>query len=175
MKLTFYFYKHQSLFWAALVAIVAGGIFAWIEMPKLEDPTMSIKQAMVVTFYPGASAHEVELEVTAVLEDELRTLRNVDDISSTSSNNISNISLMLTLSVPPEEMEQRWDILRRKVQMAAMRLPQGAMQPIVIDDVSDIYGMFYLYCAQAHVLPYRRWLYLFGNAKIRPHDTARTA
>ena len=150
MKLTFFFYKHQSLFWAALVMIVVGGMFSWLAMPKLEDPTVSIKQAMVVTYYPGAKAYEVELEVTSVLEDELRTISNVLDIWSTSKDNLSTISISLTLSVPPGEMEQRWDILRRKVEIAAMQLPQCAMPPVVIDDVSDIYGMFYYLTADGY-------------------------
>ncbi len=148
MKLTDFFYKNQTLFWALLVMVVFGGIYAYSVMPKLEDPAMSIKQAMVMAYYPGASAHEIELEVTSVLEDELQALGNISQISSTSSENISVITLELELSVPPKEMEQRWDILRRKVQLASMKLPQGAMQPIVIDDVSDIYGMFYYITAE---------------------------
>lgn len=150
MKLTEYFYKHQTLFWALLVMIVFGGIFSYFVMPKLEDPTVSIKQVMVMTYYPGASAHEVELGVTAVLEDELQTLSNIDFISSVSKDNLSIITVGLELSVPHKEVEQRWDILRRKVQMASMQLPQGAMQPIVIDDVSDIYGMFYYITADGY-------------------------
>ncbi|SFK32288.1 efflux RND transporter permease subunit [Proteiniphilum acetatigenes] len=150
MKLTDFFYKNQTLFWAVLVMVVFGGIFAYSVMPKLEDPAISIKQVVVMTYYPGASAHEVELEVTSVLEDELQALSNVSGISSTSSENMSVINLELELSVPPKEMEQRWDILRRKVQMASMKLPQGAMQPIVIDDVSDIYGMFYYITADGY-------------------------
>lgn len=150
MKLTEYFYKNQTLFWALLVMIVLGGIFAYLVMPKLEDPTVSIKQAMVMTYYPGASAHEVELEVTSILEEELQALSNVDFLSSTSSDNISIVTIGLELGVPPKEVEQRWDILRRKVQMAALQLPQGAMAPIVIDDVSDIYGMFYYITADGY-------------------------
>ncbi|MEA4918574.1 efflux RND transporter permease subunit [Proteiniphilum sp.] len=150
MRLSEFFYKHQTLFWAVLVMVVLGGVFAYSVMPKLEDPTISIKQAAVVTYYPGASAHEIELEVTSILEEELQTLSNLTGISSSSSDNMSVINLELELSVPPKEMEQRWDILRRKVQMASMKLPQGAMQPIVIDDVSDIYGMFYYITADGY-------------------------
>ena len=150
MKLTGFFYYNRTVFWVLMVLIVAGGIFSYRVMPKLEDPAVSIKQAMIFTYYPGASAHEVELEVTAVLEDDLRTISNVSDIESISSDNISMITVELALSVPPKEMEQRWDILRRKVQLASMKLPQGAMQPVVIDDISDIYGMFYYITADGY-------------------------
>ena len=70
---------------------------------------------MVVTYYPGASAHEVELEVTSVLEDELRTLSNISDMESVSSENMSTITINIDMAVPVEGLEQRWDILRRKV------------------------------------------------------------
>jgi len=150
MKLTDFFYQRRTLFWVMLAMIVAGGILSYSIMPKLEDPAVSIKQAMIVTYYPGASAHEVELEVTSVLEDELRTVSNVSDIWSYSSDNVSTITLVLALSVPPKEMEQRWDILRRKVQLAALKLPQAAMPPVVVDDVSDIYGMFYYITADGY-------------------------
>ncbi|MCL2511800.1 MAG: efflux RND transporter permease subunit, partial [Bacteroidales bacterium] len=150
MTITQYFYKNRTLFWLLMVMIVAGGILSYKIMPKLEDPTVSIKQAMVVTYYSGASPHEIELEITAVLEDELRTISNVSDIWSYSSDNLSIITVTLALSVPPKEMEQRWDILRRKVQLASVKLPPGAMQPVVIDDVSDIYGIFYYITADGY-------------------------
>ena len=150
MRLTEFFYRRPTLFWVLMAMIVAGGVLSYLVMPKLEDPVISIKQAMIVTYYPGASAHEVELEVTSVLEDELRTISNVSDIWSYSSDHVSTITLVLALSVPPKEMEQRWDILRRKVQMASVKLPQAAMQPVVVDDVSDIYGIFYYITADGY-------------------------
>lgn len=150
MKLSQFFYNRQSLFWSLLVMIVVGGVLAYLVMPKLEDPPISVKQAMVITYYPGASAHEVELEVTSLLEDELSTISNLDFVSSTSYDNISIITISIELSVPPKELEQRWDIMRRKVQFASLRLPQGAMDPIVIDDVSEIYGMFYSITADGY-------------------------
>ncbi|MDR0368822.1 MAG: efflux RND transporter permease subunit [Bacteroidales bacterium] len=150
MKISEFFYQRQTLFWSLLVMIIAGGIFAYSVMPKLEDPTISVKQAMVITYYPGASAHEVELEVSAVLEDELSTISNVENIYSTSCDNMSVVHVEIALEVPPKELEQRWDILRRKVQMASLKLPQSVMQPIVVDDVSDIYGMFYCLTAEGY-------------------------
>ncbi len=141
--LTEFFLKRKTLFWTLMAAIVAGGVFAYFKMPKLEDPLIAIKQAMIVTPYPGASAHEVELEVTAIMEEELRTINKVLDIQSTSSDNVSMIMLSLEGTVPDREVEQYWDMLRRKVQNAAERLPSGAMPPIVMDDISDVYGMFY--------------------------------
>lgn len=143
MGITDFFLKKKTLFWSLIVAIVVGGIYAYIKMPKLEDPLIAVKQAVVIVPYPGASAHEVELEVTEIMETELRTISNVRDIQSTSSDNMAMIHLSLENTVPERNVEQYWDMLRRKVQNAAARLPSGAMAPIVMDDVSDVYGMFY--------------------------------
>ena len=74
MKLSKYFIKRPTLFWSLMVAIILGGIYSYSKMPKLEDPEISIKQANVVILYPGASAHEVELEAVAVLEEALRSM-----------------------------------------------------------------------------------------------------
>jgi multidrug efflux pump subunit AcrB len=142
-KFVDFFLKRQTLFWAFLTIIVTGGVYAYMVMPKLEDPLISVKQVMVITYYPGASAHEVELEVTEIMEEELRTINNISDIRSTSSDNLSMITVNIDFSVPADEIEQRWDILRRKVANAASRLPSGAMAPVVVDDVSDIYGIVY--------------------------------
>jgi multidrug efflux pump subunit AcrB len=143
IHLSEYSFRNKTVFWCMIFAIVAGGIYSFIVMPKLEDPEIAVKQAMIITPYMGASAHEVELEVTAVIEEELRTMNNVQDIQSNSTENISSVAVSLEFTVPDKDIEQRWDMLRRKVQNAAKRLPQGAMSPIVIDDVSDVYGMFY--------------------------------
>ena len=77
MKITEFFVKRPTLFWSLMVGILLAGIFAFTRMPKLEDPAVAVKQAMVMVPYMGASAHEVELKVAQVMEDELRTLPDV--------------------------------------------------------------------------------------------------
>ena len=58
-----------TLFWSFMAAIIIAGILSFMRMPKLEDPAVATKQAMVVVPYPGATAHEVELEVAQTLEE----------------------------------------------------------------------------------------------------------
>lgn len=72
MKITEFFVRRPVLFWSLMAAILIAGILSFIQMPKLEDPAVSAKQAMVVVPYPGASAHTVELEVAQMMEEELR-------------------------------------------------------------------------------------------------------
>src|SRR5690554_5395924 len=112
-------------------------------MSKLEDPEIKVKQAMVVTTYPGASAHEVELEVSEPLENNIRSMKGVETVISRSMNDVSIIEVHLELTVPDSEVEQQWDILRRKVNDTKGSLPPGASEPVVKDDFGDVYGMFY--------------------------------
>ena len=136
-------YKYRVFYWTLVAALVFGGVYAFIKIAKLEDPEIVVMQAMVVTIYPGASAEEVEEQVTNVLENEIRTIDNIALIKSTSAANTSQISVTLSFTVPEDEITQYWDVLRRKVNGAVSKLPSGCMAPMVMDDFSDVYGMFY--------------------------------
>lgn len=143
MNITEYALQNRALVNFFIVVLVAGGIFAFASMSKLEDPELKVKQAMVITVYPGASAHKVELEVTDVLEKSVRSMGEVDNIQSKSMADVSQITVELSSTVSPDELEQKWDMLRRKVANAQAELPSGAVASVVLDDFGDVYGMFY--------------------------------
>ena len=126
-----------------VLCIIIGGIFSYNSMSKLEDPALKVKQAMVVTTYPGASAHQVELEVTDPIEKAVREMSTVDNVQSSSFADLSLITVELQTTVPNDGVEQEWDMLRRKVANAQASLPSGASASIVKDDFGDVYGMFY--------------------------------
>lgn len=126
-----------------IVVLLLGGVFAFMEMSKMEDPEIRVKQALVVTVYPGASAHEVELKVSDVLEKAIRSMGDVDYVESRSMNDLSLITVNMLSTVPDDEIEQKWDILRRKVNDAQSQMPDGARPSVVQDDFGDVYGMFY--------------------------------
>ncbi len=123
--------------------LVVGGALAFYDMSKLEDPEIKVKTALVITPFPGASPHEVELEVTDLLEKNIRSMGNLDKLTSRSMNDVSFISVELSKLVPADEVNQYWDILRRKVADVQSQLPEGARPSIVKDDFGDVYGMFY--------------------------------
>lgn len=136
-------FDNHNLINFLIVVLVLGGVLAASDMSKLEDPEIKVKQAMVVTTYPGASAHQVELEVTDVLEKSIRKMGNIDYIESYSYNDLSIIQVELLSTVPDAEVEQYWDMLRRKVGDAQSSLPSGASEPQVRDDFGNVYGMFF--------------------------------
>ena len=80
--LTEFFVKRPIIFWSFVVGVLFMGVFSYNNMPKLEDPAVAVKQASVVLVYPGATAHEVELEAVQVMEDELRTLAWGTDVDA---------------------------------------------------------------------------------------------
>ena len=135
--------KNRKLVTFAVLCITLGGILSFYQMPKLEDPELKVKQAMVVTTYPGASAHEVELEVTDKIEKSIREMRSIKSLESQSMNDLSIITVELLTTTPNDAVEQEWDMLRRKVENASHSLPSGASSPVVRDDFGDVYGMFY--------------------------------
>ena len=143
MNLSESVFKRKKIVYFLLLAIVIGGVFSYKHLSKLEDPEIQILAANVITVYPGASAHEVELKVTKVIENDLSALSDIRKITSRSEANVSVIQVILKFNVPQNEVQQRWEFLRRKLELAVPKLPQGVQTPIVIDDMNDVYGMFY--------------------------------
>ena len=143
MDISKWAFQNRNLVYFLVAVLLLGGVYSCYEMSKLEDPEVKVKLAMVVTTYPGASAHQVELEVTDVLEKKIRTMGNIDNVESYSYNDLSIIQIELLSTVKDEDVEQCWDMLRRKVSDACALLPPGASTPMVKDDFGNVYGMFY--------------------------------
>lgn len=153
MKITEFFMRRPVLFWSLMTAILIAGVLSFVQMPKLEDPAVSAKQAMVVVMWPGASAHEMELKVAQMMEEELWALPNVKKVKTECQNSSAMFTVEFQMTVLNKELEQHFDLLRRKVNDAASRLPQGCYSPIVVDDMMDVYGIFYALTADGYDYP----------------------
>lgn len=143
MDITKWAFNNRNLIYFLIAVLLAGGALSCYQMSKLEDPEIKVKLAMIVTTYPGASAHQVELEVTDVLEKSIRSMGHINSVESYSYNDLSLIQVELTTTTQDSEVEQCWDMLRRKVHDARASLPAGASTPIVKDDFGNVFGMFY--------------------------------
>jgi multidrug efflux pump subunit AcrB len=141
---------NSKLIYFLIFALLVGGAMSFYDMSKFEDPEIKVKQALVVTAFPGASAHQVELEVTDALEKSIRTMKNLEFVQSRSMNDVSIITVQLSTTVGNDEVEQLWDILRRKVADVQRHLPEGAGPSDVMDDFGDMYGMFYALTAEGY-------------------------
>ncbi|KKC99442.1 efflux RND transporter permease subunit [Photobacterium halotolerans] len=124
-----------------LVMFVAG-FSAYTDMSRLEDPEFTIKEALVVTPYPGASASEVEQEVSDELEIAVQQLGQLERVESKSERGMSTLTVTIKDNYDQETLPQVWDELRRKVNDAQSQLPPGAGPSIVLDDYGDVYSVF---------------------------------
>ncbi len=149
-KLAQFFVRRPTLFWSLMIGVILCGVFSYLQMPKLEDPAVPIKQVSVITLYPGAEATSVELDVAVPIEDALRTLPNVDKIKSDVTTGRAIIGVEFVKELPMSEIEQHFDLVRRKVADVSMKLPQGAMDPVVVDDMMDVYGLFYAFYGEGY-------------------------
>ncbi|MFL1800551.1 efflux RND transporter permease subunit [Plesiomonas shigelloides] len=142
MKLLDFFIKDNTRAWLLIILLGVGGVISFLNIGKLEDPAFTIKTAVIVTRYDGASAKQVEEEVTLPLERFIQQLPYVDNITSISGVGLSQITVSILDRYGPNELPQIWDTLRRRVADAALAFPPGVSPPFVNDDFGDVYGIF---------------------------------
>ena len=140
---TRFFLRNRALSWLLLGLVLAGGLFAYLNMGKLEDAPFTIKQALVTTSYPGASPMEVREQVTDILEEAIQSLGELYYLKSDNRAGLSKITVYVKKEIRAEDMQQLWDKLRRKVGDAQSKLPAGASPSVVNDDFGDVLGVFY--------------------------------
>ncbi|MCL9774504.1 efflux RND transporter permease subunit [Vibrio methylphosphonaticus] len=143
MKLAEFAIRQRTflLFFTAL-SIIAG-IYSYFDLGKLEDPSFTIKTAVVVTLYPGASAEQVEYQVTDTIETKLQEMGELNRLRSLSQPGVSMVFVDLKESLNSSRLPQQWDLLRRKVQDVKLQLPTTAQISIVQDEFSEVYGMLF--------------------------------
>lgn len=122
--------------------MLLAGFSAYLDMSRLEDPEFTIKEALVITAYPGASAIEVEQEISDELEQAIQQLGQVERVKSKSERGLSTITVKVKDNYDKSTLPQVWDELRRKVSDAQSNLPPGAGQSYVLDDYGDVYSAF---------------------------------
>ena len=133
-----YFLKNKAVTWLLLILVIGGGLFSYAKMGKLEDAPFTIKQALVLTPYPGASPSEVQTQVTDVLEEAIQSLGELYYLKTENRAGISKITVYVKKEIRADEMQQLWDKLRRKVGDVQSKLPAGAGPSVVR---VEIYGV----------------------------------
>ena len=143
MNLAEFFIKRKTFFWSLMVAILIAGVISFGNMPKLEDPAVCGKQCMIAIPYPGATAHEVELNVAKTVEKYLREIPNVRKVKSECSPSMAMFTVEFEMTVLMDDLEQYFDFVRRKINDLKPYLPSDCYDPVIIDDMMDVYGIFY--------------------------------
>ncbi len=128
------------LFLCALIAVA--GVSAYFSIGKLEDPTFTIKTAVVTAVYPGATAAEVESEVTSRIEDAVQAMGEIKRIRSHNMAGKALIYVDIKDKYSSSQLPQVWNVLRQKLYDVQPNMPQGSA--ILIDnDFGDVYGQYY--------------------------------
>ncbi len=143
MNAASYSIKNKTVMLVMILIIVVGGAISYLKLGRLEDPDFTIKQAVIYTQYPGATAEEVEEEVTEPLESAIQQLKQLDEVTSISRSGLSIIYAEMQEIYDAETLPQVWDELRRKINSAAEDLPPGVSKPEVNDDFGDVYGVLF--------------------------------
>lgn len=138
MSLTRAAIEKNRITFAFLFVILLAGLQAYRGMPQSEDPGFTIRTAMVLTYFPGASPERVEQLVTDKLEKAIQEIPQVDVINSQSKNGVSII--LVDVQERYKVMRPIWDDLRRKVDGARGDLPDGVIGPEVNDEFGDVFG-----------------------------------
>lgn len=121
------------------------GYFAYTQLPRFEDPEFIIRQAQVITPYPGATAQEVAEEVTDTIENAIQQLPGVKEVKSVSTPGLSEVTVEFTIASAKTRslLQQKFAALRAKISDTENQLPPNAIAPTVYDDFGDVYAQYY--------------------------------
>ena len=142
MNIAQFFIEQRITTLVLTVVMIGAGMVSYQGLSRLEDPEYTIKDALVITAYPGASAAEVEEEVSDKLETAVQKMGQLKRVVSKSDRGLSTLTVTIKDKFGAEKLPQVWDELRRKVGDAQGDLPPGAGTSLVVDDYGDVYGIF---------------------------------
>ncbi|WP_282027580.1 efflux RND transporter permease subunit [Ruegeria faecimaris] len=134
--------------WLVILIALFGGIWGFLSLGRLEDPAFTIKNAVIATQYPGATAEQVALEVSEPLESAIQQMGEVKTITSMNQPGFSLIEVEINSAYDGTELPEIWTKLRAKVRDASRELPSGVGEPLVNDGFGDVFGLFYAVTAE---------------------------
>lgn len=142
MNIAQFFIERRVTTLVLSIVMLGAGLLAYQGLSRLEDPEFTIKEALVITSYPGASAAEVEEEVTDRLEKGIQKMGQLKFLESKSDRGLSTLTVTIKDKYDKTTLPQVWDELRRKVGDVQSELPPGVGTSLVVDDYGDVYGIF---------------------------------
>jgi len=166
--------RNDRVVFVAMLIVLVGGLVAYQKMGRLEDPEFTIKEALIITPYPGASAEEVAKEVSNPIESAVQQLDQLRRVDSESSRGMSVVTAVIQDRFHKDTIPQVWDELRRKIADVQPQLPPSVRgKSMVIDDFGDVYGIFLAITGEGYSFPelrryaefLRRELQLVRNVK----------
>lgn len=135
--------NHKSLMVFFMLLISLAGIFSYFQLGRAEDPGFVIRTMVVLTQWPGASAKQVEEQVTDKIEKKLQELPGLDYVRSYSQAGRSTVFINLRDEVKSKEVWPSWVKARNLINDIRMTLPEGVVGPFFNDTFGDVFGSVY--------------------------------
>ena len=134
--------KNRALVWYFIIIFVIGGIFSYIKLGRMEDPSFTIREMIVTAAWPGASAEEMELQVTDKLESKIADLPGIDYVKSTTRSGTTVLHVVLKDDYNGD-VRSAWRDVRNFCKDIEKDLPEGVYGPYFNDRFDDVYGSIY--------------------------------
>jgi multidrug efflux pump len=138
---------HQPLVLFMIILLGAAGIYSYLNLGRAEDPSFTIKTMVVNVAWPGATATEMQAQVTDKIEKKLQELPHLDRVESYSQPGVSFIRVNLSDTTPPAMVKELWYQVRKKVGDIRDELPAGISGPNFNDEYGDVYSALYMLTA----------------------------
>ena len=132
------FIAHKKLIYIVVIGFVVVGIAGLFFINKDEFPSFEIKQGLVAGIYPGASAAQVEDQLTKPLEEVLFSFTEVDRENTYSYSRDGICYIFVDLTVPAKKKDEAWSKIKLRLESAKMTLPAGVLAVSVLDDFSAV-------------------------------------
>lgn len=135
--------KNRQLVWYFVFTIFLGGIFSYFSLGRMEDPAFRVREMVITTLWPGASASEVEEQVTDKLEKKFQDIQGLESIKSASKSGLSVIYLTLKGEMDEKNIRPTWKDVKNLGDGIKESLPKGTRGPYYNDRFDDVYGTIF--------------------------------
>ena len=134
---------HRQVIYFFMFLLAVMGIYSYNTLGRSEDPSFTLKQMVISAAWPGATAKEMELQVTDKIEKTIQTVPDVDYVTSYSRPGVAVITVTMKEAVPGNVIKNRWQEVRNLVSDAQKDLPSDVYGPYFNDHFDDVYGNIY--------------------------------
>ena len=135
--------KNRAIVWYFIIVAFVGGIFSYFQLGQMEDPKFVIREMVVAAHWPGATAYEMQEQVTDKIEKKLQDIPNLDNLRSETRPGEVEIYIELNENPLTEEIRPTWRDVRNFCNDIKDDLPEGVMGPFFDDTYDEVFGSIY--------------------------------
>ncbi|PRX26695.1 multidrug efflux pump subunit AcrB [Orenia metallireducens] len=130
--------KKKYVTFTLIALLIIGGVRAYFNLPKSENPGFIIKTATIITYLPGASPDKIENLISDKIEEAVKEIPELDYVESTNKTGFSLVKVNIESKY--KDLRPIWDSMRRKVNAIKSQLPSNSIGPIINDEYGDVFG-----------------------------------